>query len=769
MAAVKRLQAQALAELIGAANMAKTFRVFLPDGRSPTVEAETAAEVYQIFREEAPDIAAEGIFIRDTETGAEQYVSPERSITDPERVARLREGMDTRAEARRAMSEDIVESYPISSRVASGVQGLPITGEYADELAGSLPQAVNIGLSAIPFVGERLGQAAEDAMMRTGSYGPQATESMRRQAEAFQEVRPTEAMLTQLGVGLVSSVPLAFAAAPSAGVGLGRAAIQSGLTGGAGAAVEGAISGYGAGEDPQSRLINARNRALAGAGIGGALGFGLPIAGAVAGKLASQTVGQLPMLELSRSLGLSPEAARVAGAARQFEQGAPIAAPTRPASLAETSEEMRGLLDAAVSVPSAGRAEAINLINTQAREASEGLTATLDDVLGEPKSVRVAQREMMRDTAQEREDLYSTAYNTRYNMDDPRVERLTDLVERVDDSVLREANRIMTREGVRSNQMRFKEDANGNIIGFEELPDIRQIDYITRALQSRVNTQGASPEDVRTFGSLVRDIRETADELVPAYRDARSRAAEIIGEREAMDFGEEVLSSRLNRGDVQIGIENMTPGELNSVRSGMREYIDGVMARVSRPLDPDGQEAKEAVRALRELTSREAQDKIRLVLGDEAGDAFIARLQNAVEPLAVRAVGGNSATAGRQFAIETAREEIQPGMFERIASGQSGLQQEAAGLLSMGSEGGRNRLTNIMGEVAPFTARQRSPESLARLRELLGQVPAASELPENILRAGIRGGSVAGVAAGPTAARAAQEFGLAQPDVRRMR
>lgn len=749
--------------------MAKTFRIFNSQGESVQIQADSFEDAFAVVRRDNPANAEAGVVIREVDTGSEQYISTSRSMTDPERVARLREGMDTQAEARRAMSEDIVESYPVSSRVASGAQGITGSGEYADELAGQLPQVVNIGLSAIPFVGERLGQAAEDAMMRTGSYGPQATESMRRQAEAFQEVHPTEAMLTQLGVGLVSSVPLAFAGAPSAGVGLGRAAIQSGLTGGAGAAAEGAISGYGAGEDPQSRLINARNRALAGATFGGALGFGLPIAGAAAGKLASQTVGQLPMLELSRSLGLSPEASRVAGAARQFEEGAPVAAPTRSASLAETSDEMRGLLDAAVSVPSAGRAEAINLVNTQAREASEGLTSTLNDVLGEPSSVRLAQREMMRNTAREREDLYSTAYNTRYNMDDPRVESLTELVERVDDSVLREANRLMTREGVRSNQMRFTEDANGNIIGFEELPDIRQIDYITRALQSRVNTQNAAPEDVRTFGALVRDIRETADELVPAYRDARSRAAEIIGEREAMKFGENILTSRLNRGDVQIGLENMTAGEVGSVRSGMRQYIDDVMARVSKPLDPEGQEAKEAVRALRELTSREAEDKIRLVLGDEAGDAFIARLQNAVEPLTVRAVGTGSPTAPREFAIDTAREEIQPGMFERIASGQSGLQQEAAGLLSMGSEGGRNRLTNIMGEVAPFTARQRSPESLARLRELLGQVPAASELPENILRAGIRGGSVAGIAAGPTAVRAAQEFNFAQPDVRRVR
>lgn len=749
--------------------MAKTFRIFNSQGQSVEVQADSFEDAFSIVRRDNPANAEAGVVIRDVEAGSEQYISTSRSMTDPERVARLRGGMDTQAEARRAMSEEIMTREPVRARLASAVQALPFVGEYADELAGILPQAANIALSGIPLVGERLGQAAEERLAATGEFGPQATESMRRAAEAMQQVRPGEALATQLGVGLATSLPLGAASLPSQPLSLGRSIAQSTITGGAGSALEGAISGYGAGEDPASRRQTALQRAGTGAMFGGALGFGLPIAGAAGGKVAGELFGQGPMRELSYSLGLSPEATRVAGATREFELGGEIAQPNVPASLAETSPEMRGLLDLSVSVPSAGRAEAIDIVNRQAREASEGLNATLNDTLGEPANVRLAQRELMRETAPQREELYSTAYGARYDMDSPQAARLAELVDRVDDDILRSANRLMAREGVRSSQMRFVEDANGNIIDIEEMPDIRQIDYITRALQSRASTLGASPEDVRTFSSLLRDIRETADELVPAYRDARSRAAEVIGEREAMSFGEQVLSSGLKRGDVQIGLENMTAGELSNVRAGMRQYIDDVMARVSRPLDPDGQEAKEAVRALRELTSREARDKIRLVLGDEAGDAFFERLGNAVEPLAVRAVGTGSPTAPRQFAERVIREEAEPGMIERLAGGQTSLQQEAAGLLASGGEATGQRVSDITSQLAPFAARQRSPESLARLRELLGQVPAAAQLPENILRAGIRGGSVAGIAAGPTAARAAQEFGLAPRDVRRMR
>lgn len=749
--------------------MAKTFRIFNSQGQSVEVQADSFEDAFSIVRRDNPANAEAGVVIRDVEAGSEQYISTSRSMTDPERVARLRGGMDTQAEARRAMSEEIMTREPVRARLASAVQALPFIGEYADELAGILPQAANIALSGVPFVGERLGQAAEERLAATGEFGPRATESMRRAAEAMQEVRPGEALATQLGVGLAASLPFGAASLPSQPLSLGRSIAQSTITGGAGSALEGAISGYGAGEDPASRRQTALQRAGTGALFGGALGFGLPIAGAAGGKVASELFGQGPMRELSYNLGLSPEATRVAGAARQFEEGAPAAAPTQPASLAETSGEMRGLLDTAVSMPSAGRSEAMQLINEQARGAAEGLTRTLDDVLGEPANVRLAQRELMRDTAAERDALYQDAYNSTYDMDSPQAQRLAELVDRVDDDILRRANNLMAREGKRSNQMRFVEDANGNIIDIEEMPDIRQIDYITRALQSRSSVMGAEPEDVRTFSSLLRDIRNTADELVPEYRTARSRAAEVIGEREALEFGEQILSPKLNRGDVQIGLENMTEGELANVRSGMRQYIDDVTARVSRPLDPDSQEAAEAVRALRSLTTREAQDKIRLILGDEQGDAFIAQLQNATEPLAMRSVGAGSQTASRIFTREAMAAEAEPGMIERVAGGQTSLQQEAAALLASGGEGVGRRQQAIVSELAPFVARQRAPESLARLRELLGQVPAAAELPENILRAGIRGGSVAGIAAGPTAARAAQEFGLAPRDVRRMR
>lgn len=717
--------------------MARDFRVFTMDGRSGTVRAESAQEAYDAVRASSPDAGDAGVIIRDVESGRESYVSSGFATSDPDRIADIREeGMAPAQASQRAIAEQEVTARPVATRAASAIQGVPFVGEYADELTGAL-------------------------------FGPEAEAAQRFSARSMQEARPGEALATQLGVGIASTVPAAVASIPSAGMSVGRAALQGGVLGSVLGGIEGLVGGYGAGEDPQSRAYNALVRGGTGAALGLGLGAGAPVVGAALGGLVGQTIGQRPMARIAEALGISPSAARVASGFREFEQGGPaIPTPDVPRSLAETSPEMRGLLDLGMSVPSAGRAEARGLINEQATAASRDLVAALDETLGTPAGVRLQQRDLMQDTAAERANLYSDAYSSPIDYSTEQGQRLINLVDRVDPDVLNRANVLMRREGVAPGQeIRFEMDEAGNIVGVTELPNVMQLDYITRAIQSRARAMGAEPEDVSTLMRQVRDIRTTVDQLVPQYGAARSRAAEVIGEREALDFGYEVLGP-MRREDVQIGLEGLTPGELGNVRSGMRQYIDDVTARVSSPLDPDSEEAKEAVRALRKLTNREGRDKIRLVLGDEA-DAFLARLDQAVEPLAIRAVGGGSPTAPRQFGMRQLEEEAQPGMLNRIGSGQTGVQAEIARFAAAGGPGVGEMSQEIAGQLAPFVSRQRAPESLAQLRMLLDQAAAAREIPTQMLRGGTNIGYAAGLGAIPAAGAAGREMGLAPADVRR--
>lgn len=718
--------------------MSRSFRVFTMDGRSGTVQANSAQEAYDAVRASSPNAGDAGVIIRDVETGRENYVSSGFATSDPSRIADIRgEGMAPAQASRRSIAEQEVAARPVATRAASAIQGVPFVGEYADELTGAV-------------------------------LGPEAMAAQRFSAQSMQEARPGEALATQLGVGIGTALPLAAASIPSAGMSVGRAALQGGGLGVGLGALEGFASGFGAGENMPGRVQTALQRAGTGAAIGGALGVAAPVVGAGLGALAGQTIGQRPMNRIAEALGISPSAARVASGFRQFEQGGPdIPTPTIPRSLAETSPEMAGLLDLGMSVPSAGRAEARGLIGEQATAASRNLTQALDDVLGEPAGVRLQQRELMQDTAAERANLYNDAYSRPIDYDTEDGERLLGLLDRVDPDVINRANVLMRREGVApGQQIRLETDADGNVLGVQELPNIMQVDYITRAIQSRARAMGAEPEDVSTLMRQVRDIRTTTDQLVPEYGAARSRAAEVIGQREALDLGYEIMGG-MRREDVQMGLEGLTPGELGNVRSGVRQYIDDVMARVSRPLNPQGQEAAEAVSALRRLTSREGTDKIRMVLGDRA-DALIEQLNNAVEPLAIRTVGGGSPTAPRQFGMRQLGEEAEMGMLDRIGSGQTGIQAEIARFAAAGGPQSSEMQQEIAGQIAPFVARQNAPESLARLRMLLDQASQAREIPGQMLRTGTNLGYSAGLGATPAVGAASRNMGLAPADVRRV-
>ena len=219
-----------------------------------------------------------------------------------------------------------------------------------------------------------------------------------------------------------------------------------------------------------------------------------------------------------------------------------------------------------------------------------------------------------------------------------------------------------------------------------------------------------------------------------------------------------------------MAVRGMTDGELNNVRSGMRQYIDDTVAKTKSPLNMEDQDAKEAVKALGELTSRASQDKIRTILGVDEGNALIARIQNASDPLRMRATGQGSPTAPRQFAMDEASRlaQGQQGALERIATQQGTAQSEIARIAAMGGQDVPTGVREIVGEVAPFVATQRAPKTLAETRAALDRILAMSGRPEAMLQTGIRGGYQAGLAGTPGAGELARYLGLAPEDVRRI-
>jgi hypothetical protein len=719
--------------------MAETYIIFNSQGRRRSIEAESEGEARDQFRQFYPDEYSQGIIIRNQATGQESYTSPGYSTTDPGNIANIRaEGMTAGEASQRGWQEALVAEDPALARGAAMMSGVPFLRGWYDEAVGALA-------------------------------GPEAQAGVQAAEQAMIETRPMETLGLQLGTGIATSLPFGMASLPAAPMSLGRAAVQGGALGALTGATEGAVAGYGMGEEPIARSINAQQQAGLGAMFGGALGVAAPFAGAAVGGAVRGLFGNRPMQRIADALGLSPEATAQLGDVAAFEAGGPPITPSPQArSLAETSPEMRSLLDLAMSVPSEGRVAARGMLNEQALQASRNIMDDLDATLGQRVGPQIREAAMRQDTAAARRQAYDTAYAQPIDYSGTEGQRLLDLLDRVDPDILQRANRLMAREGNQSSQMRLTLDADGNITGVETLPDVMQIDYITRALQSRARTLGAEPEDVRTFTSQLTDIRGTLDDLVPEYQAARSEAAELLGNIEALDIGYGALRPGTTRDNLQMDLDGMTPGELANVQAGVRDYVDEVVGRVSRPLDPTSQEAAEAVAALRSLTTRNSQEKLRMIMGEAEADALIERLQDNIEPLAIRTVGGGSPTAPRQFAEQSLQENIQPGAIEQAAQNPQGIPGQLTGLLALGAPTAREAREAVLTEIAPFITRQRPADELAQLRQYLGQVGAAQELPQQLLRGGIRSGYLAGLGGIPTAQVQAERTGYAPSPVRQI-
>ena len=621
--------------------------------------------------------------------------------------------------------ERILAANPIASRYASSVQGIPFVGEYGDEIVGSV-------------------------------MGDDTQDQIRAAQAAVADRRPGQAFAGQLGMGVAATLPLAALGTLGRGASLLRTALTGGAVGATGGAIEGGVSGYGSGETPDERSTNALQRAILGGAVGGSLGALAPVAGAGIGRLLAVRPAQ-QVSKTAAEAAASPEAMR--GAAQLGGMQPTLAAPTIPTSLAEASTPYRRGLDASMSVPNPAIDPTMGLLNRYASEASGRLKGTLDELLGETEGVATRQRQLMEQTAEQRAAFYDDAYEQIIDYSGAAGDQLRGALNSVDDDVIRAANRNMRRDELTSRQISVEMDDAGNITGFSTLPDVRQIDYMTRAISNNIEAAKASnkPEDVATLTRQLNRIRGQLDTLVPEYKAARGLAGDVIREREALNTGYEVLSTAMKRDEVGMALEGMTERELSNVRSGLRQHIDDIMARASSPLDPDGDEYKEAMRALTSMSNRQNQDKIRMVMGDEAADALFAQLKETVPPMLTRMQG---VAAGSQTAPRALAQGV---IDEGTGSAPTGdpisdLRAGAQNILRYGSRTPMEARQEVAAELAPLLAQQRTPQDFMRMQELLSQTSRAMRRERDLASGGVRFGGVTGLAATPAATRGAEEL-----------
>jgi len=289
------------------------------------------------------------------------------------------------------------------------------------------------------------------------------------------------------------------------------------------------------------------------------------------------------------------------------------------------------------------------------RQQVDGVGQSLDQAFGEPVGVNTTATNLRTQSAPARRNAYDAAYASPIDYATDAGFNLQSLLARVEQAApgaIALANRLMAGEGLSSNQIKANIADDGSV-SFQVMPDTRQIDYITRAMNQMAESGdgrgafGGQTDIGRVMGGLSRQIRDNLKQANPLYAEALQTAATPMGQRQALLFGQELLNPSLPRDVAAERIADMTPPEIEFVRQGVRAQLDEVLANVRASLSNPDTGLREAQQALSRASSRAVRDKVAMILPQEESAAFFARLDEATAMLDPRRSGVATFAAGR--------------------------------------------------------------------------------------------------------------------------
>jgi hypothetical protein len=623
----------------------------------------------------------------------------------------------------KSFDEQVLAERPVAARGAEFLRGVvPGAGSYLDEAIGAVA-------------------------------GPEATAGMRSMSGAMQRQRPGQTTALNLAGG-VTGAGLAAAATPvkaaslvSSVVGQGPRIAQAGRAGLAGLAaggMEGAVFGYGEGTTPETRAQEALTGGAFGAATGTALGTASPYIEAGVKNLAS-AITRSDIATIASAFGISPNAARVIKDTFELGGGVPdaIARVERAGAegmVADAGEAAQALLDAtAASGPGpaqAARAPIEQRMERVGGNLQEGLTTRLGQPAEGPET---AVGEIMQRTSAARSEAYDAAYQSPIDYSGPAGRNIEELVQnRIEPDVMmaaiNEANAEM-RDRKLVNQQIMAQIAPDGTVKFAEMPNVRQLDELKKALNTLAiaakNTDGMVPVDTAASLRYTRQAQELRNLLAEATVDPRTgtstyAAATKIGgdtiqERNAFELGEQLLSPRTRVESVRIGLgQNPSAAQIEAAKRGLRTRVDQIVGDVKRiPSDPNI-DARQALATLREMGSDNARSKIQSLMGEEASDLFRLLDESMVAAETRAAMSANSRTALRGATQQNVADITAPGVIETAMSGEplnttSRLIQAVTGYTDDFTAGQRKK---VYMDLAKALTEKRGPDAIMALRVL---------------------------------------------------
>jgi hypothetical protein len=628
------------------------------------------------------------------------------------------------------------ENHPLASRASVFLQGVPFVGQYADEALG--------------YLSGRTG----------GNDQEEATELVRSMQAREERERPVQTAVTRVAGGVAGSAPLLVTGAGMLPQGMSMVGkTATGLVAGTGVgAVEGGISGYGAGTDPDSRREGAKRGAVVGGALGGAIGGAAPAVAAGVGSVANRAIDAITVGRQARQVGLSRPSYQMLSRTMQADdslgptglqnlvRGGP------DAMVADAGPTSRALLDTSIQSSGPAARVARGAVEDRASRSSGVLNQSLDTNVAPLRPTGQSQFQRQTDL----NPLYNRAYARPIDYSDPLAVEIEDIVKtRVPMDAIKEANDAMRRQGVRSAQIKATIAPDGSIT-YETLPDTRQLDYIARALDDVADKAdgqgklGGTTSAGRDYRNLKTEIRSRLKELNPDYRQALDEAGTEIGRAKSYDFGAYLLDRNTTRQEVAEFLRNVAgKADASEIAQGMRQKFDDTIANVRAAVADQNIDAREAMEAVRQLSSRASRQKVQMIVGTQRAEALYKDLDRAMVAQELRgAVADNSKTYGRTNLDRMVTDNIEGGMVNQLREGKvvnSGRQAIASVLGRSPAERQALRDQNYE-EIARFLTEKRGPDAMLALNTLsrIGQkLPANEELARLLARQ-----ATAGLAAG---------------------
>ena len=611
-----------------------------------------------------------------------------------------------RRDVEQSMGADFAAKNPVAAGALQFLKGLPFVGGFADEALGAATQT--------PAQAES---------------GISQTDVVRGAQAATEEAAPIASGLTQFAGGVTGTLatPGLLGAVTARGATPGAQIASGAVRGATVGAVEGAAQGAGLAEEG-----NRIEGAIAGGAIGATIGI---VAGAIPPGAedvmanARNYIARVDDNRLAQELGVSREAATVLRSALQgdnFEAAAEALRRAGPSSmLADASPALRDFLDVAMQVGGPGaKREARNEIEARAIESSARFRGYMDRVLGVPRGRDEQARGIRLASAEERERVYNAAYAAPIDYAAPAGRRLQAMLRRIPASAITRANQLMQVEGVESAQILANVADNGTVT-FTRLPDVRQLDYITRAMGDIVESTegrgalGGVTDYGRVVANLRRDIRGVLRNSVEEYGTAIDTAASTIDELNAARVGYRAFGNQLTREEVRDQLGEMTGPERIAAQIGFRNAIDDKLARIGQVASDPNRDARELQTLTRQMTSPDFREKLETIVGPGPAADFIRQLDEEISAVQLRtAVNPNSSTFKRGDILQTIRQETQPGIvvslmrdgpvrsFKNLTQALSGTTDEALAARDRG----------ILDEIARILTQTRGANAQEALR-----------------------------------------------------